>query len=53
MKFKGYRRTNGRIGVRNHVLIFPTTICASTVAQTISNEVAGTVSASHLHGCGH
>jgi altronate dehydratase large subunit len=23
------------------------------VAQTISNEVAGTVSASHLHGCGH
>ncbi|MBU2535813.1 MAG: UxaA family hydrolase [Chloroflexota bacterium] len=53
MKFRGYRRSNGSVGVRNHVLIFPTTICASTVAQTISNEVAGTVSAAHLHGCGH
>ena len=53
MKFRGYRRGNGSVGVRNHVLIFPTTICASTVAQTISNEVAGTVSAAHLHGCGH
>ncbi|MEE9366458.1 MAG: UxaA family hydrolase, partial [Dehalococcoidales bacterium] len=53
MRFRGYRRDNGSVGVRNHVLIFPTTICASTVAQTISNEVAGTVSAAHLHGCGH
>ena len=53
MKFKGFRRKNGTAGVRNHVLVFPTTVCASTVAQAISNEVAGTVSATHLHGCGH
>ena len=53
MKFRGYRRKNGTVGVRNHVLIFPTTVCAATVAQTISNEVPGTVSVTHLHGCGH
>ncbi|MCH8864813.1 MAG: UxaA family hydrolase [Chloroflexi bacterium] len=53
MKFKGYRRSNGTVGIRNHVLIFPTTTCASTVAQMISREVAGTVSAVHPHGCGH
>ena len=53
MKFQGYRRRNGAVGVRNHVLIFPTTVCASTVAQIISREVTGTVSAAHRHGCGH
>ena len=53
MKFWGYRRTNGSVGVRNHVLVFPTVICASTVAQMISREVPGTVSVTHAHGCGH
>ncbi len=53
MKFWGYRRSNGTVGVRNHVLIFPTTICASTVAQIICKEIKGTVSAVHRHGCGH
>ncbi len=53
MKFRGYRRSNGRVGVRNHILIFPTTGCASMVAQAISNEMAGTVTAIHTHGCGH
>lgn len=53
MNFEGYRRRNGSVGVRNHVLIFPTTICASAVAQMISREVTGTVSAVHRHGCGH
>lgn len=53
MKFEGYRRGNGNIGVRNHVLVFPTIICASTVAQMISSEVPGTVCVTHPHGCGH
>jgi len=53
MKFWGYRRSGGGIGVRNHVLVFPTVICASTVAQMISREVPGTVYVTHPHGCGH
>lgn len=53
MKFLGYRRGNGRVGVRNHVLVFPTVICAAGVAERISREVADTVYVGHQHGCGH
>ncbi|MBW1767511.1 MAG: UxaA family hydrolase [Deltaproteobacteria bacterium] len=53
MKFLGYRRSNGTVGVRNHVLIFPTIVCASEVARMISSEVPGTVYATHGCGCGH
>ena len=28
MKFKGYRRPDGKIGIRNHVLILPCSLCA-------------------------
>jgi altronate dehydratase large subunit len=53
VKFRGYRRNNGSIGTRNHVLVFPTVICASAVAQMISQAVPGTVTVTHPHGCGH
>jgi len=53
VNFEGYRRKNGRIGTRNHVLIFPTVICASAVAQMIGQAVPETVSVTHPHGCGH
>ena len=53
MKFLGYRRSNGKVGVRNHVLIFTTIGCASEVARMISNEVPSTVYAIHGCGCGH
>ena len=53
MKFMGYRRANGIAGARNHVLIFPTVICASAVAEMIYREVLGTTYVTHPHGCGH
>lgn len=53
MNFKGYRRKNGRVGTRNHVLVFPTVICAAAVADMICRGVPGTVSVTHSHGCGH
>ena len=53
MKFWGYCRKDDNIGVRNHVLVFPTVICASAVAQMISNEMPGSVCVTHPHGCGH
>ncbi len=53
MNFMGYRRKNGSVGTRNHVLVFPTVICASSVAEVISRAVPGTVSVTHPHGCGH
>lgn len=53
MKFMGYRRQSGAVGVRNHVLIFPTVTCAASVAEKIGRMVPGAVSVTHPHGCGH
>ncbi|WP_408011563.1 UxaA family hydrolase [Pseudalkalibacillus sp. A8] len=47
----GYRRPDGRIGIRNHVLILPTITCATQAAQRITELVDGTVSFIHQHGC--
>lgn len=50
-KFWGYRRADGRVGVRNHVLILPTITCATQAAKQITELVQGTVSFIHQHGC--
>jgi len=49
--FLGYKRDNGTVGVRNHVLILSSVVCASHVAKRISEEVQGTVALVHEHGC--
>lgn len=50
-KFWGFRRPDGRVGVRNHVLILPTITCATQAAKQITELVQGTVSFIHQHGC--
>jgi altronate dehydratase large subunit len=49
--FLGYKRDDGTVGVRNHVLILPTTVCASHVAKRIAEEVQGVFPLIHEHGC--
>src|SRR3954470_19649391 len=34
--FLGYRRSDGRVGTRNHVLVVPTVICSSLVAERVA-----------------
>lgn len=48
---KGYRRPNGKIGIRNHLLIIPTVICANHVANRIQQTVPSSVAIPHQHGC--
>jgi altronate dehydratase large subunit len=51
--FLGYRRPDGRIGVRNHLLVVPTVICASVVAERVAASVAPVGTAlPHTAGCG-
>lgn len=50
-KFWGYRRPDGSVGVRNHVLLLPTIVCAAKAAQQVTTLVRGTVSFYHQHGC--
>lgn len=49
--FLGYRRPQGRPGVRNHVLVLSTVGCANTVVQQIERAVPGAVAVTHEHGC--
>ncbi|MFC0211155.1 UxaA family hydrolase [Paenibacillus chartarius] len=47
----GYKRPNGEIGIRNHLLLIPTVICANQVVNRIAQLVPGTVAIPHQHGC--
>ncbi|QDR81566.1 UxaA family hydrolase [Sporomusa termitida] len=51
MEFMGYRRPDGAAGIRNHVLVIPTVVCANQVARGISQAVKGSVWVEHQHGC--
>ena len=51
MKIHGYRRCDGRLGIRNYVLILPTNICASDTAEMIARQVNGAVSFHNQVGC--
>jgi altronate dehydratase large subunit len=50
--FEGYRRPDGRVGVRNHVLIVPTVVCSAVVTERIAAAVPNGVALPHLAGCG-
>ena len=51
--FLGYPRPDGRVGVRNHVLVVPTVICAAVVAERIAAAIPPIGAAlPHLAGCG-
>ena len=48
----GYLRKNGKVGIRNHVLVLPTVSCVNGVINRIGREVPEAVCAPHAHGCG-
>ena len=47
----GYQRENGDIGIRNHLIIIPTVICANHVCNRIAQMIPGAVVIPHQHGC--
>lgn len=51
MTFLGYRRPDGRAGIRNHVLVLPASVCASDTARIIASQVQGAISFSNQNGC--
>ena len=38
MTFFGYERPDGRVGVRNYVLILPASVCASDTTRIIAQQ---------------
>lgn len=51
LKFWGYRRAEGRPGIRNHVLILPGCACGSESARIVASQVRGAVNIVFNTGC--
>ena len=51
MQFWGYKRKEGRAGIRNHVLILPTCACGSESCRIVASQVRGAVNIVFNTGC--
>jgi len=48
--FEGWRRDNGRMGVRNHVLILPVDDISNAAAEGVARNIQGTLAIPHAYG---
>jgi (2R)-sulfolactate sulfo-lyase subunit beta len=49
-KFMGYRRENGRVGVRNHVAVLPVDDISNAACESVANNIKGTMALPHSYG---
>jgi len=49
-KFMGYRRENGRVGIRNHVVILPLDDLSNAACEAVANNIKGTMTIPHAYG---
>jgi len=50
LKFFGYRRENGRVGIRNHVIILPLDDLSNAACEAVANNIKGTMALPHPYG---
>lgn len=48
--FQGYRRDNGRVGVRNHVIILPLDDLSNAAAEAVAHNIKGAMAIPHPYG---
>ena len=48
--FMGYRRENGRMGIRNHVIILPLDDLSNAACEAVANNIKGTMAIPHPYG---
>ena len=48
--FRGYRRDNGRVGVRNYVVILPVDDISNAAAEGVAKNIQGTMALPHPYG---
>ena len=46
----GYRRANGQVGIRNHVIILPVDDLSNTVCESVARTIPGTLALPHAYG---
>src|SRR3954471_1123253 len=49
-KIMAYRRENGRVGVRNHVVILPVDDISNNCAEMVGRNIVGTLALPHAYG---
>ena len=49
-KIMAYRRENGRVGVRNHVVILPLDDISNAACEAVANNIKGTMALPHAYG---
>ena len=50
LRFSGYRRENGRVGARNHVVILPLDDLSNAACEAVANNIKGTMALPHAYG---
>jgi (2R)-sulfolactate sulfo-lyase subunit beta len=50
MSLAGYRRPDGRVGVRNHVVVLPVDDLSNAVCENVARVVPGTLALPHHYG---
>jgi len=50
MRVSGWRRENGRVGVRNHVLILPLDDLSNNACEAVAHNVKGALAVPHAYG---
>lgn len=48
--FRGYKRDNGRVGIRNHVVILPVDDISNAAVEAVANNIKGTIGIPHPYG---
>lgn len=48
--FNGYRRENGRVGIRNHVVILPLDDLSNAASEKVANNIDGCLALPHHYG---
>lgn len=51
MNFYGYKRPDGRVGIRNKVLILPTCVCSAETCRKVADQVEGAIYVNNDAGC--
>lgn len=50
MTIRAFRRDNGRVGVRNHVVILPVDDISNAACEAVANNIKGTMALPHAYG---
>src|SRR3974390_3518937 len=50
LRFFGWRRENGRVGGRNHVVILPLDDLSNAACEAVANNIKGTLAIPHAYG---